>query len=96
MESSPTVYNSNSNNQLYLHGHKREFQHCKSMLRKAESVIILEGISRNQPLIMRKCLRNLFHSFNAFFDLSGDNYIDYADDVITKLRHQHIYMYYNF
>ena len=55
------------------------------MLRKAESVIILEGISRNQPLIMRKCLTNLFHSFNAFFDLSGDNYVDYADDVITKL-----------
>ena len=25
--------NNNNNNELYLHGHKRELQHCKSILR---------------------------------------------------------------
>ena len=26
------IINNNSNNELYLHGHKRELQHCKSIL----------------------------------------------------------------
>ena len=25
-------YNNNNNNELYLHGHKRDLQHCKSIL----------------------------------------------------------------
>ena len=37
---------------------------------------------------MRKWGGHLFHFSKLFCDLSGDNYTDYADDVITKLRHQ--------
>ena len=38
-----------------------------------------------------KCGGHFFHFFKAFCDLPGDNYIDQAADVITKLKHQHIY-----
>jgi len=33
MTSSCTAVNNNNNAELYLHGHKRELQHCKSILR---------------------------------------------------------------
>ena len=37
--------NNNHNNKLYLHGHKRELQHCRSILRIIKKIIKVNPIT---------------------------------------------------
>ena len=48
LQDKPRTINNNNNNELYLHGHKRDLQHCKSIL------IITKS---KQPQRKRKCRR---------------------------------------
>ena len=76
---------------LYVHT-VRELQHYKSIVRKAESVQFSK-ISPETNHWSWENAEDICFIFSKLFVtcLHGDNYIDYVDDVITKLRHQHMY-----